>query len=57
MVKIDVLSILIMIVVTAVVVAVLLVRKEGHQNVKLYGEIDINTTTSSVKPQAAPPPV
>ncbi len=50
MVKIDVLSILIMIVVTAVVVAVLLVREVGLQNVKLYGEIDINTTTSSVEP-------
>ena len=50
MVKINVLSILIMIVVTAVVVAVLLVRKVRLQNVKLYGEIDINTTTSSVEP-------
>ena len=54
---IDVLSNLIIIMVTVKVVVVLLVGECVPQNMNLYGKIDINTTTSSVKPWATPPPL
>jgi hypothetical protein len=46
----NVLSNLIIIMVTVKVVVVLLVGECVPQNMNLYGKIDINITTSSVKP-------
>lgn len=46
----NVLSNLIINMVTAEVVVVLLVGECVPQKMNLYGKIDINTTTSSVKP-------